>query len=258
MWDANQYLKFAGERARPFHDLLAQVRRDDVRTVADLGCGPGGLTRVLTERWPNARVIGVDHSPDMLAQAQPLAIPGRLSFVQSDLAAWQPDIPVDVLLSNAALHWVADHPRLLSALAAKLAPGGTLAVQMPRHFDMPAQQAIQETVHQPRWQAHLRGVGLQPGAVQPLTWYVRQLLEMGFTVDAWETLHIHILTGKDPVLEWVKGTALRPYLSRLGPEETSAFLAELSERLRAIYPEETGRTIFPFPRLYLVATRVHA
>lgn len=201
MWDANEYNKFAAERERPFADLLEQAAqsRTVTRQIVDLGCGPGRLTRQLAERWPAARVVGVDNSPEMLAKAQPLAILGRLEFVQADLAAWSPDQPVDLILSNAALHWIADHDSLLRRLTGWLAPGGTLAVQMPNRFDGPVQKAIDATAADPRWAAQLRGVGLHRGSVQKIEWYARHLQSLGFLVNAWETTYVHVLTGKDPV-----------------------------------------------------------
>jgi trans-aconitate 2-methyltransferase len=253
-WDAVQYLKFAGERGRPFADLIAQVRSERPARVADLGCGAGNLTHTLAERWPDAQVVGVDSSPEMLAKAHPLAIPGRLGFVESDLASWSPDGPLDLIVSNAALHWVPDHDGLLSRLAGMLAPGGTLAVQMPDRFRTASQAAIDETTADPRWAASLAGVGLSRDSVKLVEWYVRRLRQLGFAVDAWQTTYVHVLTGQDPVLEWLKGTGLRPLLDRLGPL-ADEYLQQLGGRLRAAYPAEDGVTLFPFPRLFFVATR---
>jgi trans-aconitate 2-methyltransferase len=255
MWDAAQYMKFEQERARPFLDLLARVQRERVGAVADLGCGTGHLTRMLAERWPEATVTGVDSSPQMLEKARPLEIPGRLSFVLGDLATWSPSGPLDLLVSNAALHWVADHAGLLSRLAGMLAAGGTLAVQMPNRFQTPAQSAIEETSADPRWASRLHGVGLSRESVRPLLWYVRQLRGLGFTVDAWETTYVHVLTGQDPIVKWLEGTGLRPLLERLGPPEQDEFRQALATRLKAAYPPDAGVTLFPFPRLFFVATR---
>jgi trans-aconitate 2-methyltransferase len=255
-WDAEQYNKFAAERARPFADLMAQVERDPKKTryVVDLGCGPGKLTRQLAERWPAARVVGVDNSAEMLAKAQPLAIAGRVEFVRADVAAWSPAQPVDFLLSNAALHWLADHDALLRRLAGWLEPGGTLAVQMPNRFDGPVQQAIDATAADPRWAVQLKGVGLHRGSVQPVEWYVRSLQDLGFVVNAWETAYIHVLTGEDPVLEWFQGTGLRPLLARLNNATADQFRSQLAARLSALYPPRKGTTLFPMPRLFFVAT----
>jgi trans-aconitate 2-methyltransferase len=254
MWDAEQYLKYARERSRPFFDLLAQVESELVKAIADLGCGPGHLTRTLAERWPEAKVVGVDNSPEMLAQARALTIPGRLEFVEADAAVWRPERPLDLLVSNAVLHWLPDHDRLFAALASMLAPGGTLAVQMPHRFEGLAQRAIDETVGEPRWQK-LAGVGLHADSVKPLTWYVERLLGLGFRVNAWETTYVHVLTGEDAVLDWLKGSALRPLLAALTPEESAAFLRDVGGRLRRSFPPAEGRTLFPFTRIFFVATR---
>lgn len=254
MWDAGQYLKFAQERSRPFFDLLARVTRESVARAADLGCGAGNLTRVVAERWPAALVTGVDSSPDMLAQAQTQAMPGRLAFVQGDIARWQPDAPLDLLVSNAAFQWVGDHAGLVPRLAGMLAPGGTLAVQMPFITDMPGRRVMAEVAASPRWRDRCAGIGLSSDSVQPLDWYVRRLLDLGCTVDAWETTYVHVLTGPNPVLEWMKGTALRPFIDRLGPD-APAFLDDVAAGFRAAYPPHQGVTLFPFPRIFFVAQR---
>jgi trans-aconitate 2-methyltransferase len=230
------------------------VRKDHTSLIADLGCGPGNLTRTLTERWPAARVVGVDNSSEMLQQAQPLSVPGRLEFVLADIASWSSEKPLDLIVSNAALQWVGDHQALLTWFANMLAPGGTLAVQMPVLFENPAHLAIEETQADPRWKALLHGVGLHQQSVLPLVWYVERLHDLGFAVDAWQTTYVHVLTGENPVLEWYKGTALRPLLHRLGPQAREEFLHEVGLRLQAAYPARAGITLLPFPRLFFVAT----
>ena len=255
MWDAEQYLKYTDERSRPFGDLLARVAAQNAALIADLGCGPGNLTRTLSERWSRARVIGVDLSPDMLAQARLLAIPGRLEFVQADIAAWTPPEPLDLLVSNAAFQWVDDHDALLARLTRMLAPAGILAVQMPYHFHNPAHLMIEETKADPRWSAALAGVGLHQQSVMPIAWYVEKLHDLGFSVDAWQTTYLHVLTGANPVLEWFKGSALRPLLAKLEPSAKLEYLDELGSRLQAAYPARGDVTLLPFPRLFFVATR---
>jgi trans-aconitate 2-methyltransferase len=255
MWNRDQYLKFMTERARPFFDLLARIPPKDYRHIVDLGCGPGNLTRVLAEQWPQAKVTGVDNSPAMLADVVALTIPGRLEFAEGDITTWNPPDEVDLLVSNAVLQWVAGHESLLPRLAAMLADEGALAVQLPIHMNTPAQQAVAQVVQRDRWRSMLAGVGLQPGCVKPLACYVQLLLELGFQVEAWETSYMHLLPGDNPVLEWMKGTAVRPLLERLSDTYHPEFLAELGTELRAAYPPQRGVTIFPFPRLFFVATR---
>ncbi len=255
MWDAQQYLKYAGERSRPFFDLLARVQKDSAERIVDLGCGPGNLTRTLAERWPRAQVVGVDNSAEMLAEAEPRALAGRLGFVQADISSWSPETPVDLIVSNAALQWVPAHELLFARLRGMLAPGGVLAVQMPYHFQNAAHLIIEETKADPRWSARLAGVGLHQISVMPLVWYVERLHDLGFAVDGWETTYVHVLTGVDPVLEWFKGSALRPMLEVLEPRTQSELLQHLGGRFRAAYPKRGGVTLLPFPRIFVVATR---
>jgi trans-aconitate 2-methyltransferase len=255
MWNVAQYLKFSDERSRPFADLLSQVHTEQARAIVDLGCGTGVLTQTLAERWPSAKVIGVDSSGEMLAQAAPRSIPGRLEFVEADIAEWSADVPLDLIVSNAALHWVGNHERLLARLSGMLASGGTLAVQMPNRFLTPSQAAVDETTADPRWASSLEGVGLHRDSVKPLLWYVDRLHDLGFTVNAWETTYFHVMTGESPVLEWLKGTGLRPLLERLEPADKAEFLRSLSIRLVAAYPPRGDVTVFPMPRLFFVATR---
>jgi trans-aconitate 2-methyltransferase len=255
MWDANEYLKFSNERGRPFADLLAQVHREEAKFIADLGCGAGNLTRTLAERWSSARVVGVDSSHEMLEKAKLHTIPGRLEFVECDIPQWSASAPVDLLVSNAALQWISDHGSLMARLAGMLAPGGTLAVQMPNRFENPSQVAIEETAADPRWAASLKGVGLHRKSVMPMAWYVTQLHALGFVVNAWETTYMHILNGPNAVLEWFKGTALRPLLGRLDPSAQGEFLHDLGNRLEKTYLPTGEVTLFPMPRLFFVATR---
>lgn len=251
MWDASQYLKFADDRARPFHDLLARVPAGDCATIADLGCGPGHLTRVIADRWPNACVIGVDSSAEMLEQAQTLA--GRIGFVQADLVTWTPDVPLDLIVSNAALQWVPEHETVLARLAGLLSARGVLAVQVPYQHQSPAYIAIDAARDDDRWRDLLRGVGLTQDSVHPATWYVERLHALGFAVDAWQTTYIHVLRGENPVLEWFKGSALRPLLARLPADKQAEFLHEVGVRLFAAYPSRDGVTLLPFPRIFFVA-----
>ena len=140
-WDPLEYLKFADYRLRPALDLLAQISLDSPRTVYDLGCGPGNITRLLGERWPGAAVTGVDSSSEMLIRARQEA--PDVTFLQADIAQWSPPAPAHLLFSNATLHWLDDHRRLLPRLVAQLAPGGVLAVQMPRNHDAPSHLLIE-------------------------------------------------------------------------------------------------------------------
>lgn len=254
-WDPTQYERFARERSRPSHDLLTRIAKDDVRLGADLGCGTGELTRILAERWPNAEFTGVDSSPSMLERAVAHRLPGRLEFVLADLASWQPRAHLDLILSNAALHWVPNHERLLAKLWAALAPSGVLAVQMPGNHLAPPHRTVQDLASTPAFASKLGDLAAKMSPVQPLSWYVERFLGFGGAVDAWETTYIHNLQGERPVLEWIRGTMLRPYLERLDESERIRFEDELADRLARAFPPASGVTSFPFRRLFFVVTR---
>jgi trans-aconitate 2-methyltransferase len=252
-WDPAQYLKFAGERMRPAVDLLARVPAAAPKTVVDLGCGAGNLAPLLAARWPQAQLTGVDSSPEMLARAR--AAHPQARFEQADIGAWRPARPVDVLYSNAALHWLDGHERLFPALLDAVAPGGWLAVQMPRNFGAPSHTSIVETLEQGPWRARLEPqLRREPVAAPGFYW--RLLEPLAAELQVWETEYLQVLEGDNPVAEYTKGTWLKQFLDLLQDAERAAFEAAYRARVRAWYPPEAdGRTLFPFRRLFLVAQR---
>jgi trans-aconitate 2-methyltransferase len=262
MWNPATYLQFASERARPFFDLLTRVQAESPDYVVDLGCGPGNLTAVLAARWPAANVLGVDSSAAMIGAAQAeTAGPGqadpparRLSFVQADIRDWQPERPVDVFTCNAVLQWVPDHLHLLTTWVDWLAPGGWLAFQLPGNFDQPSHTIMREMAASPRWQPLLRDVQLNRQAGDPAT-YLDVLATAGCQVDAWETTYLHALPGEHAVLDWYKGSGLRPVLAGLTPQQGAEFTGEYGERICAAYPPAAYGTVLPFRRIFVVARR---
>ncbi len=251
-WDPQQYQRFGRERSQPFFDLLSRVPDEGVRFVADLGCGPGDLTSTLLTRWPEAIIWGVDNSPEMLATAATLPAHPQLRFLQANLATWQPDQPLDRIISNAAIQWVPDHMTLLKWLVSLLAPRGVLAVQMPDNFAEPAHRLLTEVVAQDPWSTIL-GAWAERYFVESPTWYVAVLSGLGLEVDLWETIYYHVLAGADAVLEWMKGTALRPVFTRLNTSQQEQFLSVYGATLRTAYPANQYGTLFPFRRLFFVA-----
>lgn len=250
-WDPDRYLQHASPRLRPATDLLARIPLQAPRQVVDLGCGPGHVTRLLRERWPLAAVCGVDASPQMLARARRDA--PDLAWVEADIAAWVPDRPVDLIFSNAALHWLDDHAGLLPRLVSCLAPGGVLAVQMPANFEAPSHRLLRALAAEPEWRAVLDGA--RHGAVLGAADYHRLLAPHCAALDLWQTTYWHTLVGDAAVLEWMRGSALLPYLERLEAAPAERFLAAYRLRLAEAYPPEAdGSTLFPFSRLFLVAT----
>jgi trans-aconitate 2-methyltransferase len=254
MWDATQYLRYGGERARPFFDLLARVGAESPGYVVDMGCGPGNLTVTLAERWPSATVVGVDNSQEMIDAAHAHDAPG-LSFMRDDVRHWKPQALPDLMVCNAVLQWVPGHRELLADWAGWLAPRGWLAFQVPGNFDQPSHVIMREMARSARWRPLLRDVNLSRQSADPVE-YAELLARAGCEVDAWETTYVHVLHGEDPVLEWYKGTGLRPVLAALDAEQAADFLAGYGERIRVAYPPRPFGTLFPFRRVFTVAHRV--
>ncbi|SFE10737.1 trans-aconitate 2-methyltransferase [Blastococcus tunisiensis] len=253
-WDPAGYLRYAGERARPFADLMARVPAERPAVVVDLGCGEGRLTTELARRWPAARVTGVDSSPEMLAAAA--ADPGPVEFVLGDVRDWAPPGPVDVLVSNAVLHWVPGHEALLPRWAGWLRPGGWLAVQVPGNFRAPTHALLAGLCRSPRWADRLADAAPRPDAVLEPAGYLEILTAAGLAADVWETTYLHLLPGPDPVLAWVRGTTLLPVLARLPASDVPRFTAEYAAALREAYPARSDGTVaLPFRRVFAVGHR---
>lgn len=251
-WSPVQYAAYAGPRLRPALDLLARVDLADAASVVDLGCGTGVVLPALRQRFPDARLVGVDQSAAMLAKAADTA--AGVELVEADAAVWRPDRPVDLIYSNAVLQWVPGHRQLLPDLFSCCR---TLAVQVPNNFASPSQQLVLELAKQPPWRDRLAELQLGENVLAPAE-YLSLLQGVGGTVDLWETTYYQQLTGADPVLDWLRGTTLlrvHAALGGAGSEATQAFERSLAERLRAAYPADAaGVTVFPFKRLFLVAT----
>jgi trans-aconitate 2-methyltransferase len=257
MWDPAQYLRFGDERSRPFFDLIARVRAGHPRTVADLGCGPGTLTAMLARRWPQAEIQGVDNSAEMIEAARALPEGGdgqRLSFTLGDLRDWEPDGPVDVIVSNAVLQWVPGHLDVLARWARFLPRGGWLAIQVPGNFDQPSHVVLREMITSARWRPLLENVSLNRQAATPAG-YLDVLATAGLDVDAWETTYLHVLRGENPVADWFKGSGLRPVLAALDAAQADEFLAGYRTRIASVYPPKAYGTLLPFRRVFAVAAR---
>jgi len=252
-WDPEQYLRYADHRIRPAVELLQRIDADPVERIVDLGCGTGNTAALLAERWPEARVTGVDNSAEMLATAR--ADHPEWQWVDADIATWAPDEPVDLAYSNAALHWVDDHAELVPRLVQCVRPGGILAVQMPRNFDQPTHTMVAETVADGPWRDTL--TPLQPAwPVLTAEGYQRLLSPIASEVDVWTTTYMQTLNGPNPVADWTKGSVLRPLLGALDAATGDAFFAAYAARIADAYPPEPdGTTLLPFTRLFFVARR---
>ena len=257
-WDPNQYHKYSDHRLRPGLELLDRIPVDNPHQVYDLGCGTGNLTRLVSERWPNAQVIGLDNSDEMIEKAR--AEEGSVEWLKADIQMWLPDAATDVIYSNAALQWVEGHRDLIPRLAGCIKPGGALAIQMPLSWGMPSHILMRETLA--RGGPNGRGFGsdllrqtISRKWVEDADVYYDLLSNLSQHLDIWQTEYLQVLEGNDPVLEWVKGTGLRPILEGLADDERQAFLDDYGQRLGETYPRRPdGRTLYPFRRLFIVAT----
>jgi trans-aconitate 2-methyltransferase len=249
-WHPERYLAFDDHRTRPAADLLARVPLRNPERVADLGCGPGNSTALLAARWPEARVVGVDSAPAMLATARASGV--RAEWQEADIAAGAPDAPFDLVFSNAALQWLPDHAALLPQLLARVRPGGFLAIQMPHNFQAPSHALLRAVAAEGPWAARLPRE-MRPGPVAEPEWYCDLLAPRAASLDIWQTEYLQLLEGEDPVLRWTEATALRPVTLALDETEGEAFKAVYAARLRTAYPRRAdGRTLFPFKRLFMV------
>ncbi|MCW9036070.1 MAG: methyltransferase domain-containing protein [Rhodospirillales bacterium] len=250
VWNTQQYLKFAGERLRPALDLMGQITLENPKTIVDLGCGPGNVTEILAQRFPNAQVTGLDSSQEMLIKANEIK---GINWQQGDVADWNPETAPSLVFSNAALHWLGSHGGLFTRLMSILAPGGELAVQMPHNHRAPSHTCIGDTVASGPWEEKLAPL-LGKNKVEDPAFYYDLLKPLSSHLSIWETEYYHVLEGENPVVEWTKGTALKGFLDALGErEEKEAFLAEYSRRIAQAFPKQSdGNTLLPFRRLFIV------
>lgn len=250
MWDPVKYLDYGELRARPFVDLLARVEAERPRRVVDLGCGPGNLTAVLAQRWPEAELEAIDSSPEMVAAAREAGVPARVA----DVVGWEPAPDTDVVVSNAVLQWVPGHQELLRRWVRQLPAGAWLAVQVPGNMGAPSHTLVRELAADPQWAGRVAHLVLREDEVDTPQRYADLFADLGCGVDVWETTYVQRLNGPDAVLEWISGSSLRPIRAALEPGEWQAFRGQLAPRLEAAYPpREDGSTWFPFRRVFAVA-----
>ena len=252
MRDPVQYARFSDERSRPFFTLLSRVPERPYREIVDLGCGAGELTVAIAQRFPEAHVVGLDSSPQMLAESEKFVRPANLEFVLGDVNDYE--TPADLVFSNATLQWVEGHESLFPRLASLTREGGVFATQMPSSFEQPSHVLMEETARTGPWSEKV--AGWRKMHVQPLQWYVDLLMDLGFETEAWETVYYFVLQGEDPVVEWVKGTSLQPVISLLDEAERAEFLRQYAAKVRIAYaPHANGSTVFPFKRIFFIGSR---
>ena len=251
-WSAAQYVKFEAERNRPIFDLLERIPDTEIRTAIDIGCGPGNSTELLKARVPAARVMGIDSSNDMIAAACK-RLPD-IDFQVADIASWQVEQPVDLILANAVLQWLPDHEALFPRLIGMLNPGGVLAVQMPDNLDEPSHRLMREAAADGPWAGKLSGAAGSRAVRRPAEWYYGLLKDLAL-VDLWRTTYYHRLEGgADAIVEWFKGSGLRPFLEPLDADQRATYLDRYREKIARAYTVFADNTVLlPFPRLFIVA-----
>lgn len=254
-WDPAQYERYKAYRDRPALDLMVQIPGDlEPREIWDLGCGTGEHAALLKRRHPAAVVHGLDSSSDMLARGRER--PEAIDWVEQGIQHWAPTTPPDLIFSNAALQWLPDHASLFPRLASSLAPRGVLACQMPVSYVAPWHVLMREAAADGPWAEALGKVeGVRPlGSPEAYHGWLAPLCD---SVDIWSTTYLHALTGEDPIIDWMLGSGLRPYVEALSSDaDRTAFLDAYRRRLTPAFPQRSdGTTLLPFPRLFLVARR---
>ncbi len=253
-WDPDSYLKYKDERTQPSYDLVARIGLAAAGSIVDIGCGPGNSTKVLRERWPQARIIGLDSSPEMIAAAQK-TYPGEC-WVLADAAAWAADERFDLVFSNAALQWIPDHERLVEKLFAMLSAQGALAVQVPANNDSPLYRAVIQVAQRGEWREAMTGCN-ELLTYHEASFYYDLLAGAARRVDIWQTTYYHVMADRQGLISWYASTGLKPYLERLpSNEQKEAFQKQVLEACRSHYaPQRDGKVLFPFRRLFFIAYR---
>jgi trans-aconitate 2-methyltransferase len=254
-WSAKQYVAFEDERTRPVRDLLAALPETQARSAVDLGCGPGNSTELLAQRYPRAAISAIDSSADMIEAAR-RRLP-QVRFETVGIEAWSASGPFDVILANAVLQWLPDHAALLPALARRLASGGALAIQMPNNLDGPAHRLMREIAADGPWAGKLSAAAAARTPLASPEWYYALLRSSCGSADVWQTTYYHALSGgAGAIVEWFKGSGLRPFLEPLDEAEREAYIGRYQAALARVYPPlADGSVLLPFPRLFMIGIR---
>ncbi|RZL68151.1 MAG: trans-aconitate 2-methyltransferase [Variovorax sp.] len=256
-WNPALYRRYEDERTRPAQELLARVPLTAATRVVDLGCGPGNSTELLVQRFPGADVLGIDNSEAMLVSARERLPAAR--FELSDIATWAPaskEQAPDLIYANAALQWVPDHATLIPRLFAALAPGGVLAIQMPDNRQEPTHRLMREVAAEAPWAEPIGNADALRTELLGIGGYYDLLAPVAAKVDVWHTIYQHPMASAKAIVEWVRGTGLKPFVDRLPPKLQASYLADYEARIARAYPARTdGKLLLAFPRMFILAQK---
>lgn len=253
-WDSVQYLKFKNERTQPALDLANRVNVEKPTKIIDIGCGPGNSTEILRRRYPDAKILGIDSSENMIAAARK-----RYSDIEFQLCDAGRELDsikekFDIVFSNACIQWIPEHKTLLRNMMSLLKEGGAMAVQIPMNYDEPIHRIILQTAASEKWSGKFSEkrafYNLSPGG------YFDVLSEISSGLSMWQTTYFHIMNSHEDIMEWYRATGMRPYLNALSDSDKAEFESDVKREIIKAYPEQkNGKIIFRFPRLFFIAIR---
>jgi trans-aconitate 2-methyltransferase len=251
-WSPSTYLQFKDERTRAARDLLAQVPLTSARKIVDVGCGPGNSTALLVSRFPNADILGFDTSSSMIEEARK-TVPGA-RFAEADATVWLPEPDVDLVFANATYQWIANQLSLFPRLLASVQGGAVVAIQMPDNVAEPSHRLMEQVANEGPWADRLRNAAREP--LPSVAAFYDALAPVTSRLDIWHTIYNHVLDGPDAIVDWVRGTGLRPFVDPLSPDERAGFLRRYRDEIARVYPRTAdGKALLRFPRIFIVAVR---
>ena len=251
-WDSNQYLKFNSERTQPAIDLLMKVKANNLNKIIDIGCGPGNSTAILKQYFSDADIMGVDSSVDMIENAKKTYPDDKFMLLDVQKDIDQLDNNYDLIFSNACLQWISNHEVFIPQLFELLNVNGALAVQIPMNGNAPLYKVVRNIVGNSKWNIDFRK--LESNKTLEPDQYFNILSKLTDTFDIWETTYYHRMKSHDDLINWIKGTMLRPYLNQMDVSKQMEFLSEVKEQTKEVYPiQENGEIIFHFRRFFFVA-----
>lgn len=255
-WNPNLYMQFRSERTQPSIDLIAKIKSVEPRSIIDIGCGPGNSTKELVNRWPKAKITGLDSSSAMIKKAEQ-DYPNQ-EWIVADALDYEPASEYDIVFSNAVIQWIPDHENLLKKFYGILSGNGLVAIQIPLFWDMPLGKIINETADDNRWKEKLEGIS-DLFTMHNYSFYYDHLSNLFDSIDIWETHYFHILDSQIAILEMMRSTGMKPYLDKLDKNlDKEKFEKKVLIGIEKAYPKQkNGKVLLPFKRLFFIGYKSH-